>query len=226
MAALCRDYLHEGPLPAGREADIVIDAAGYRPERWPGLEAGRLAYMESGDRFYRRLVRFGGFLLHASCLVIDGEAYLFSGNCGYGKSTHAGLMREQFGGELINDDKPALREIGGRWIAFGTPWSGKNFQNVNTSAPVKAICFLSRERGRNEIRRLGVVDAVVRLLDGTTNRMAPADMELLLPMLEKVATAVPCFELESLADAESARLAYAAMSGREIPKTEKGEGNE
>ncbi|MCU0105644.1 hypothetical protein N7603_08230, partial [Acholeplasma vituli] len=44
-----------------------------------------------------------GFVpLHASCIVKDDEAYLFSAPSGTGKSTHAGLYKEKFNAFNLN----------------------------------------------------------------------------------------------------------------------------
>ena len=146
MAPLCEEYRIDADEA---EADIVIDDAFYRYDRWPGSSKELAAYMESALQFYIRLLDYGGLMLHASATVIDGEAYLFAGQSGIGKSTHARLLMERFpDAQLINDDKPALRCIDGRWYAYGTPWCGKNFINVNAKHPLKAICLLTARRDR------------------------------------------------------------------------------
>ena len=50
-----------------------------------------LEYIISGRRFYKALVNFNGFMLHASAVVYNGKAYLFSADSGVGKSTHTAL---------------------------------------------------------------------------------------------------------------------------------------
>ena len=66
---------------------------------------------------------YNGLMLHASAAALGGRAYLFSGPCGRGKSTHTRLWQQTFGEavQVFNDDKPALRRLDGRWYAYGTP---------------------------------------------------------------------------------------------------------
>ena len=76
-------------------------------------------YLESGFQFYRKLMDYDGFMLHSSCVVVDGYAYLFSGPCGMGKSTHTQKYLNTFpDAVIINDDKPALRRFVCRGVGF------------------------------------------------------------------------------------------------------------
>ena len=84
MASRLLEYRIPDPL----DPQIIIDERGYRPDAWPTLGFEDMVYMESGVQFYYRLLRFGGMMLHASAVELDGRAYLFSGPCGMGKSTH------------------------------------------------------------------------------------------------------------------------------------------
>lgn len=210
MDAFCREY-----ITTNGEASINIDASWYNIKNWPGLDPRDLAYMDSGLQFYINLLHFGGMLLHSSCIVIDDEAYLISGPCCSGKSTHTNLLKKYIGGEIINDDKPALRLINGQWIAYGTPWSGKNHININAKAPVKAICFMSEKRATNSIKKLNSFQAMSRLLSQTTFRLDEDHMDMMLTHIEELVSRVPIYEMESLANEESARLLFETMKGSE-----------
>ena len=216
MDLYCREYLSEQK----GEASIVVDASRYNAARWPGLDPKDLAYMESGLQFYSRLPDFDGFLLHASCLVSAGKAVLFSGNCGYGKSTHARLWQQlETGAEIINDDKPALRLVDGVWTAYGTPWCGREHRNINAAAPVAALVFLTAERSKNSLRRLSPWEALARLLDGSVYTLSAERMERLLGLLDSFLRNIPVFELESLADEEAILLVQSALKDSESNST-------
>jgi HPr kinase/phosphorylase len=60
------------------------------------------------------------FLLHASCVAIDGQGVLLAGAPGAGKSDVA-LRLIDAGGELVADDQTALRVENGRLTAFPPP---------------------------------------------------------------------------------------------------------
>ena len=87
MDTRCQAYL----CNSEENADIVIEECRYKHPVWPGAPYESTCYMQSGTQFYGRLLRFDGLLLHASAVEVDGKAYLFSGPCGTGKSTHTKL---------------------------------------------------------------------------------------------------------------------------------------
>lgn len=208
MASRCRDY------QSGTDGtpDIVIREEAYRPGAWPEADEALLAYMESGLQFYWGLLCHSGMMLHASAAALEGRAYLFSGPCGVGKSTHTGLWRQTFGGDvqIFNDDKPALRRLDGRWYAYGTPWCGKDGMNQNKKVPVAGICFLRRGE-KNVIRRLTPAETVRCVLNQTLYRLWPEQMDLLLGHIDALAREIPAFELSSRPETAAARLSYETM---------------
>lgn len=98
----------------------------------PHLTLEQCEYIFAGSEFYRKLINLGGFMLHASAIVVDNKAYLFSAPSGTGKSTHTKLWQECFGDKaiIINDDKPAIRIEEGKCFAYGTPFSGKTDEKL------------------------------------------------------------------------------------------------
>ena len=94
-------------------------------------------YLIMGTNFYKGLLNYNGCLLHASAVVLDDEAYLFSANCGTGKSTHASLWLKYLNEKnpyILNDDKPAIRIMEDGIYAYGTPFSGKHDISQNKEA--------------------------------------------------------------------------------------------
>ena len=86
-------------------------------------------------------------MLHASAVVVDGDAYLFSAPCGTGKSTHASLWLKYLKHKnpyILNDDKPAIRIVNDNIYVYGTPFSGKTDKNKNEKANLKGIAFLEQ----------------------------------------------------------------------------------
>ena len=183
-------------------------------EKHPGLTYDEMEYILTGSRFYFQFIRFGGFLLHSSCVVEDGKAYMFSANPGTGKSTHTALWIKHLGEDkafILNDDKPAVRLENGVFYAYGTPWSGKTDKNVNTSAPLAGVCLLNRGE-KNEIKRISGTKAVFGILSQTVRPKTKEYVEKLLELLSKLINDVPIWELHCNMDNEAARVSYNAMS--------------
>ncbi len=180
----------------------------------PGLSEDECEYLASGANFYRQLLGFGGMMLHASAVVLNGKAYLFSAPCGTGKSTHTSLWCRVFadqGARILNDDKPALRLEDGKFYAYGTPWSGKTDQNINVRVPLGGVCMLARGE-QNVIRPYGGTRAIRELLEQTVKPKDANLMSNLLGLLDQLLRNVPVWKMECNMDPEAARVAYAAMS--------------
>lgn len=191
-------------------------------QRQPHLTDEDSEYISTGSSFYRQLLKFDGMMLHASAVVVDGRAYLFSAASGTGKSTHVGLWLRVFGdrAEILNDDKPALRQENGVWYAYGTPWSGKYDISTNIRVPVAGICFLHRAE-ENAIDPLTGTKAIFSMLEQTVR---PAGAELrqkLMALLDRLLTQVPVWQMGCNMDPQAALVSYEAMSaGRKDEKNE------
>ncbi len=195
------------------EPDIIIesDPEALKQEK-PNLTLDDCEYFCTGKSFYNGLMKCGGFLLHSSAVVKDGYAYLFSAPCGTGKSTHARFWLEAFGdsASILNDDKPALRRIDGRWYAFGTPWSGKTNQNLNLQVTLGGICILSRGL-ENKIEKYGGPKAIYSLLTQTIRPDDSESMDSYMELLDDLMTSVPVWQLSCTKSKDAAIVSYNAM---------------
>ncbi len=203
-------------IPGGENVDICIHSNWQSfKEANPHLSDEDAEYLMTGSSFYRQLVNFDGLMLHSSAVIMDGRAYLFSAPCGTGKSTHTSLWFKAFGEDkvqLLNDDKPALRCIDGKWFAYGTPWSGKYDLNINTRVPIGGICMLARGEV-NKIEPYSGFAAVHALLEQTTRAKVPEFMDKMLTLLDKLITAVPVWRMECNMEVDAAILSHRVMSG-------------
>lgn len=210
LAPRCEAYLWE----KADSPDMIIREENYRAERYdPQIPFETLAYMEAAYQFYLELVNHNGFYLHSSAVLLDGRVYLFSGPSGTGKSTHTRLWQQTFGPEarIINDDKPAIRLMDGKWIAYGTPWCGKDGINENASAPIAGVCFL-KQASRNAIRKLSPLEAATKILGQTIHKFASEDaLDNLLELLNRFVEEIPVYELENLPEPAAAQLSFEMM---------------
>ena len=161
-----------------------------------------------------RLLEQDTLMLHGSTVCVDGNAYLFTGPCGTGKSTHTRLWRQIFGdrAQMVNDDKPFLQITADGVLAYGSPWSGKHGLSSNVCVPLAGICLLHRGR-----------DNVIHPVKGRDLREilhqqahAPQDEALAkkaFSLVETVLEAVSLWEMDCNKELEAAKVAYEAMSG-------------
>ena len=181
----------------------------------PQLNPDECEYINTGSDFYLQLLKHQGLVLHASAVVLDGQAYLFTAPSGTGKSTHTQLWLRLFGNraKILNDDKPALRKVDGIWYAYGTPWSGKTDLNIPERAPLAGICILARGAENRIVPAMGK-ETVTFLMSQT---IRPSKKELawnLLELMDDLIKTVPIWNLQCNTDIQAAQVSCDAMTGK------------
>lgn len=178
----------------------------------PNLEDAETAlYLGTGTIFSQMLLDYDGTYLHASAVILDGKAYLFSANSGVGKSTHTQKWCRLFGASYLNDDKPVLRLVDGVWMAYGTPWSGKHDLSSPVGVPLAAIAFLVRGE-ENSIRPIEPKKAVPLIINQSLRRLQSQQMERQLMLVDKLVRQTNIWELTCRNDDDAAILAYRVMT--------------
>lgn len=197
------------------EPDIVINSYAHELlQHHPEANLNLCEYMGSGSSFYTQLLKFDGMMLHASCVVVDGRAYLFTAPSGTGKSTHTTLWLNHFGDRayILNDDKPALRLEDGLWYAYGTPWSGKYDMSRNVCVPVAGIALVNRGE-ENEIHIADSAEAIAFLMTQVVRPGSAENRIRVLEVLDKLMTKVPIWKLKCNMEPQAALVSYEVMSG-------------
>ncbi len=164
------------------------------------------------------LTRRGYLSLHAAAVEIRGEACVFSGPSGVGKSTRAQAWEETFGAELISGDRPLIDVR--HFEVYGVPWDGKEQCFRNVHYPLKAIC---------EVRRSG--SAYIRSMDYGQRRklllrqcfMPMWDTEtafIQMTNIARLAAGAEIVRIFSGPTAEDARALYSALDNHNFLKEE------
>lgn len=176
------------------------------------MEPDLAEYVVAGIKFYNEVLSRGAFFLHSAAMAVDGVGYVFTGPCGAGKSTHAGLWRKYFGDKVIsvNDDKPAVRFFDGVPYICGTPFSGKFDINANVRVPLCGISILSKAEN-NSIKRVSTAEALSVLLEQTLRPDNPQKMMQLITMMDNLLCTVPVYRLNCNISTEAVETSYNAM---------------
>lgn len=198
------------------EPEITVEvsdkAVAYERTQHPELDEDGWRYLLTGGSFARQLIAYDGFVLHASAVVVDGYAYLFSAPSGGGKTTHTELWLSHFPqAYILNDDKPALRvDADGRWWAWGTPWSGTSPLNRNEAVRLAGICFL--EKGsENRIALADDATASVKLFEQCSKSRKAEEMAALLGLIDRLMADIPIYAMTCTPDSAAALLSYKTM---------------
>lgn len=136
------------------------------------------------------LLRHKRAVFHASWVDVQGEALLFSGASGAGKSTQAELWRNHRGAETINGDKVLL------WngMAHGLPFAGTSGICRNRTQPLRAVVML-RHGKENRLRQLRGADAVKAVLSQIpVQKWNPADIERAMDAAVELVKTAPVYE--------------------------------
>ncbi len=174
-------------------------------------------YMIAGTTFYKALLSYNGCLLHSSAVVIEDEAYLFSANCGIGKSTHTSLWLKYLSDKnpyILNDDKPAIRIMEDGIYVYGTPFSGKYDISKNTRAKLKAICFLEQS-SKNSIKQIEPKEAINLFFEQTLRKLTKEQMVKLLDIMDNILKEIPVYKLYCDMSKEAVELSYNTMRGED-----------
>lgn len=151
-------------------------------------------------------------MVHASVIRHDEGGYMFLGRSGTGKSTHSRLWLNNIEDtSLLNDDNPVIRVVDGVPYIFGTPWSGKTPCYKNEYVPLKAVVRLS-QAPFNRITRHSPLQAYASLMPSCScMRWDRKSADALHSTVEKVISAVRCWHLECLPDADAARVCHGSV---------------
>lgn len=213
---LCRDYVvTEGAPLFSVEADeeaIDKDIKALAEEGLPAYDRGYLEGVEVYRELCLKALSYGAMFLHSACIAVDGQAYCFTADSGTGKSTHIRLWKKLFGDRavIINGDKPLIRKVDGDFRVYGTPWCGKEGWNVNTSAPIKALCLVTRSE-TNHIEPMDGSGVIFTVIQQTIHPRTQQELECVLDIMDGLLSSVPMYKLGCNMDIEAARVAYEGM---------------
>ena len=159
-----------------------------------------------------KMPEYDTILFHGSVIAVDGIAYMFTAKSGTGKSTHARLWRELLGSRavMINDDKPLLKITDTAVTAYGTPWNGKHRLGCNISAPLKAVCVLSRSE-QNGIEPLTKAEALKHLYTQTYRPESLTSAQKTMKLIDDLANTVKLYSLKCNMHPTAAQTAYNAI---------------
>lgn len=133
------------------------------------------------------------FLLHASFVIYNDTAIVFSAPSGTGKSTQADLWARYEGAEIINGDRVLLMNHNGQWYACGFPICGSSPYCLNKKAPIKAIIYLGKSP-ENMIKRLDAAEAFRKLYSQSiVNRWNASDCLKISELLNSVCEKIPIY---------------------------------
>lgn len=213
----CQPYLVE-PY---REPDLVMEAdekeiafgkAWFLQHEHTEITDAESEFSRAPFSIYSKLPAFGAMWLHSVLLEMDGEGYAITAPSGYGKSTQGQLWLKAFPdrARIINGDNPIVRKEGECFMAYGTPFCGKEGYQVNIGVPLKGFCYLKHGE-TNSIRRMDSTVAFAQLLREYQCRFTAEYQERHMELLQQFVETVPIYVLTCNLDGQAPIVAYEGM---------------
>ena len=136
------------------------------------------------------LPEHGACLLHASYVLHEGKAILFSAPSGTGKSTQARYWERERGSTVVNEDRVMLHKKDGVYMASGAWATGSARLTANVTAPIRAIILLG-QGAENRVERCRPSQALARLMpqcsyDETRGKSVDHMFSLLMDLIAHV----------------------------------------
>lgn len=152
------------------------------------------------------LLRHDRAMLHASWIEVNGQAILFSGPSGIGKSTQAGLWEKHRTAQVRNGDRALLQNLNGVEYACGLPYAGTSGICTNAAAPIRAIIMLGQGK-ENQFRLLSQPEAAKRLMTQLpVPKWNPEMIGRAFDVAARVVSSVQVYELICLPEESAVRM--------------------
>ena len=160
-----------------------------------------------------QLLPFDAFVLHAALISYQGRGYAIVAPRTGGKTTHAKLWQERFGSDvrIINGDKPIIRrQKDGTFMAYGTPWCGKEELGENAAVPLCGICFI-RKSMQDAVHAVDEREYVERLIGHVVLPPERATMDRGARLMVRLVRSVPAVVADCTATPHAAEIVYQAL---------------
>lgn len=147
-----------------------------------------------------------GVILHASYIIWNEKAILFTAPSGIGKSTQAELWKTLKGAKIINGDRVIIRKDNDDCEAWGLPYAGSSKYCENVKSTLDAIVYLSQAE-HTQIERISGSKAFRKVWEGCSVPMwNEKDVSKVSDLVYEIIMEVPVFHLTCTPD-ESAVIA-------------------
>ncbi len=210
----CKEYLSEDQISScDVQASVSLENFKEEKKQSPNFSDGYIENICLYREICLQMPQYNRLLLHASILDYQGAGYAFLGKSGTGKSTHTRLWLQHVADTyVVNGDKPILQEKEEYFIAYGTPWQGKEGWGCKKQTALRGLCFLEQAK-QNSIRKLTAGETASRLF---TQILLPSKEEDAIKTLELVDNLIkktPAYLLSCDISEEAVKTSFEALTG-------------
>lgn len=103
--------------------------------------------------FLSALLYYRAVIIHASYIIYNGQAILFTAPSGGGKSTQADLWQKYESAEIVNGDRAVIKKEDDGWFVHSLPLCGSSGICLNKSAKLHTIVSVNKAE-ENSVSKL------------------------------------------------------------------------
>lgn len=134
-----------------------------------------------------------GLLVHSSCVIDNGNARLFAGHSGAGKSTAAKLSHPR---ELLSDEATILKIAAGNVTVYNSPFRSELDSSGSIEASPLAGIYVLNQAIQNRVIPFSKTNGFLQLMDKVFYwSHSREETGNVLQMMQLVVNAVPVYEL-------------------------------
>ncbi len=165
------------------------------PKKWLNGNIEALTAMTTDQILVASLLSDrNGFLLHSGGMKLWDKGFVFIGASDAGKSTTVEMLQQH--GEILCDDRIAVRNIDGEQRIYGTWFHGTCPQVSPASAPLRALCFIEQSDRNEAILITDRQEILRRLLPRIVKPLADAEWwAKTLATVDELIRTVPAYVL-------------------------------
>lgn len=134
-----------------------------------------------------------GLLIHSSCVIDQGRAYLFAGHSGAGKSTAAKLSHPR---DLLSDEATIVKVTSERMTVFDSPFRSEVERSGRIVESPLAGIYVLNQAVQNHLVPYSKSSGFLQLMDKVFYWSHSAEeTRNILPLMQHVVSAVPVYDL-------------------------------
>ncbi|MBE6547855.1 MAG: hypothetical protein E7667_03120 [Ruminococcaceae bacterium] len=200
----CKDWLCDGTpnfrvKVTSQEINNYIGNCGYE------TTAASVERILLCRKLAAKLTPYHAFLLHGGVIEYGGKGIIFCAKRGVGKTTHINLWKDAFGDSVnvVNGDKPILKRTAKGYVAYSTPWRGKEGYGGTGSVKLDKLCFIKRA-DKPSVEKITAKQAWTRMCRQTVYPENSADYDKFAADIAEFLNSVDIYVISVNQDIESA----------------------
>ena len=165
--------------------------------------------------FLSALLYYRAVIIHASYIIYNGQAILFTAPSGGGKSTQADLWQKYESAQIINGDRAVIKQEVDGWYVHSLPLCGSSGICLNKSAKLRAVVSLNKS-DKNRVLTLNPRQKLSLMMNQLSfEAYKKDDFDKLLKFIDKMILQAEIISLDCTPDMHAVKTLKDYLNGGE-----------